>query len=123
MAFDPELSEEDVIQVEQVDKGIVARILESEVTMFSLPEIRSVLMEIVQKKPPFLILDFARSDYMDSSSIALIFKIQNEILGYQGRFCVTALKPSLKKVLGAVVREDEMAFFETVEEAMQSVTG
>ncbi|MCB1323661.1 MAG: STAS domain-containing protein [Spirochaetales bacterium] len=110
--------EEEIISVEHLEKATVARCLEPEVTMFSLPEIRQTLLEEAESKPALFVLDFSETSYIDSSGIAVIFKVRHEVHNYGGIFCVTGLKPGLRKVLGAVVREDEILFYETVEEAL-----
>ena len=95
-------------------------ILVSELTMFHLPELRADLLLLVQENPAHLIFDFTRTNYIDSSAIALLFKIQSEMMARKGRMSACGLKPGVRKPLETVVRSGILRFYDSLDEAMNA---
>lgn len=119
--MEDDLEESQALQLEEFPGGLVVRCLESEVTMFILPDIRMTLMEALASQPKAVILDFAETSFLDSSGVALLFKLQNDIHKYGGRFAVTGLRSSLRRVLAAVIRNNEIHLFDTLEDAKREL--
>lgn len=114
-------NEGEALELQESPQALIVRCLESEVTMFILPDIRMTLNEALTKKPPVVILDFSQTSFLDSSGVALLFKLQNDIHSYGGRFFVSGLRSSLRRVLAAVIRNDEIKLFDTLEEAQKTL--
>lgn len=114
-------NEGEALELQESPQALIVRCLESEVTMFILPDMRMTLNEALTKKPPVVILDFSQTSFLDSSGVALLFKLQNDIHSYGGRFFVCGLRSSLRRVLAAVIRNDEIKLFDTLEEAQKTL--
>lgn len=119
MESSAEESENALVELENRGGAVIARILESEVTMFALPEIRQTLDQVLVQQPELLVLDFSASSFLDSSGLGMIFQLQQRIEAYGGRFAVCGLRSSLRRVLDAVVKRGEIQFFDTAEQAIK----
>ena len=113
-------TEEESLNIEKRDDAVIVTFLDAEVTMFVLAGIRMQFTELLKEKPPRLVLDFQNTSFLDSSGIAMIFKLQSETAAYGGRFCVAGLRPNLLKVFHAVVKKDEILFFDNVDAALSA---
>jgi len=108
-----------LIETERRGRALLVRVQSAEVTMFALPELRLAVDELLAEKPERLVLDFSRSSFLDSSALGWIFKLQHTVESYGGRFALSGLRSSLRRVLGAVVKRDEIRFFDSAEDALQ----
>ncbi len=116
----PEEESTEPLSVEEFPGGLIVRILESEVTMFVIPEIRVRLADYLTRKPQRMIFDLSRTAFLDSSGLAAIFKLQQEMAAHQGALYLTGLKASLRRVLDAVVRNGEIKIYDSIESARAS---
>jgi anti-anti-sigma factor len=98
---------------------LLVRMRVRELTMFHLPELRADVLAALRERPERIVFDFGPTVYIDSSAIALIFKVQSEIAGYGGKMAVSGIRPTLSKVLRSVVRRQEIEFYDTLEEALR----
>lgn len=114
-------SDDEVIRIEARDKIVIATLLEAEVTMFTLPDVRAALNDAIAGKPDALILDVSQTQYLDSSGIAVIFKTRHEVQAYNGTFCVAGLKGSLLKVMEKVLKKDDIKFYDNLDAALAAV--
>ena len=110
------------LRIEREERGAVVRILAAEVTMFVLPDIRLALSDLVQEKPARIVLDFAETAFLDSSGLAMIFRLRQEVEAYGGAVYIAGIKSSLRKVLTAVLQKGEILCFDTVEAALAAAS-
>lgn len=115
-------TDDEVIRIDAHGKVVVATLLEAEVTMFTLPDVRAALNEAIATKPEALVLDVSQTQYLDSSGIAVIFKTRHEVLAYSGIFCVAGLKGSLLKVMEKVLRKDDIKFYDSLDSALAALS-
>ncbi len=114
-----EEEDRDILSSETRGSTVIVRLHESEVTMFSLPDVREGLLKAVEDPgTEKLILDLSETAFIDSSAIALIFKAQHELAKRAGKFCVVGLQPSVLRVLSAVLQKNEITFCDTLEDAL-----
>lgn len=109
---------ESKLVIERDPRGLIIRLREGELTMFDLPEVRAEVTPLLAEKPAALVLDLAQTSYLDSSAIGWIFKLRTEIVAYNGRLCLSALRPALQRVMSAVVKNREIEFYDSVEQAL-----
>lgn len=109
---------ENDFRIERMGDTSIVRVLAQELTMFHVPELKADVLTLVSEKPRRLLFDFTPTSFIDSSAIALLFKVQNEIVSADGKMYVCGLRAGLLKVLQTVVKKGGIQFFDTVEEAL-----
>lgn len=109
-------------QIERRGDGLaIVHILAQELTMFHVPELRADVMSLVAERPARILFDFTPTAFIDSSAIAMLFKVQNEVGGDPvTRVGVCGLRPGLLKVLETVVKQGGIQFYESIEAALQA---
>lgn len=111
-------NQEDVISIETRNNATIATILSKEITMFTLAEVRATLNDTIKTQPELIILDVCRTNYLDSSGIAVIFRLRNQVLNYRGRFCIAGLSGRLLEILEKLLEKDDIKFYDTLETAL-----
>lgn len=105
-------------QIERNGQTVIVRLLAQELTMFHVPELRADVLSLVEEKPPRILFDFTRTSFIDSSAIALLFKVAKSIAAFGGKMAVCGLRPGLLKVLRVVVQQGGIRFYDTLDEAL-----
>ena len=111
---------QNVIKVENTKGVMIVTLLAREITMFILAEVRATLNEAILEKPEILILDVSQTSYLDSSGIAVIFRLRHQVLSYNGRFCIAGLKGRLLTILEKILAKDDIHFYASMEEALET---
>ena len=117
-SFQEDETEDDIIQIRHEGEAVIATLLIPEVTMFTLAEMRQSLNEAVEDEPDLLVLDVSKTSYLDSSAVAVIFKLRHQIDAYGGRFCIAGMTGRLLNVMEKILKKDDVAFYESVEKAL-----
>lgn len=107
-------------RIEYHGETVLVRLLAHELTMFHLPELRADVLSLLKDKPLRLLFDFTTTAYIDSSAIALLFKVQNEIVAAGGQMGVCGLRAGLRKVLQTVVRDGGIQFYDSAADALNA---
>jgi anti-sigma B factor antagonist len=96
--------------------------VQGEVDLYSSPIMRKyILRTLRQQRPPILIIDLNRVNYMDSSGIATLvegLQLANE---YHIKFKLVGLSPIVLEVFQLARLERVFAIFKTEEEALKDV--
>jgi anti-sigma B factor antagonist len=84
----------------RVQNGAVLASVRGEIDLHNSPELRNVLLDLLQKhSPKKLILNLAQVPYMDSSAIAVLVEALQRIRKSGGRIFLTDLQPRVKGLL------------------------
>ena len=99
-----------------------ARIMEinGEVDMYSSPELRDVLLQLVDARAPTIILDFRNVVYIDSSGIATLVEVLQETGKYDGKFILTNLSDKVMDVFELSRLDKVFDIYNSLEDALKS---
>jgi anti-anti-sigma factor len=86
-----------LIKVEAKDDITICR-LEGDVNINTAPEIKKAITELVDQKPPKLIVNLSKVKYIDSSGLAVMVEMLKRVKGYGGRLKLTGLSPMIKSM-------------------------
>ena len=90
----------DLVTSVRVEGNAVVAALRGEIDLHNSPELRGVLLELIdQHKPMRLVLNLSQVPYMDSSAIAVLVESLQKIRKTQGRILLTDLQPRVKGLL------------------------
>ena len=81
-------------------EGHIVVTLRGEIDLHNSPEVRSVILGLIQKhKPMRLIANAAEVPYMDSSAIATFVEALKNLRSYGGKLYLTSLQPRVRGLL------------------------
>ncbi|HPG40627.1 MAG TPA: STAS domain-containing protein [bacterium] len=85
------------INVEE-SNGIVFLHIKGEVDLYSSPDVRKKIFEIVKHKAPVILVNLEQVKYMDSSGVATLIEGLQQSNKYNGRFALYGLQNNVKEV-------------------------
>lgn len=85
------------VSTRQVGDATIVGII-GDVDLYSSPEVRKVIMELIDKKTPHILVDLSRVSYMDSSGVATLVEGLQLIARYKGRLILFGLEDIVKSV-------------------------
>ena len=90
----------DLVPTARVEGEAVIAAVRGEIDLHNSPELRGVLLELLEKHAPKrLVLNLAQVPYMDSSAIAVLVEALQKIRKAGGRIFLTDLQPRVKGLL------------------------
>ena len=90
----------DLVPHARVEPGAVVASVRGEIDLHNSPELRGVLLELLQNhSPKKLVLNLSQVPYMDSSAIAVLVEALQRIRKAGGRIFLTDLQPRVKGLL------------------------
>jgi len=90
----------DLVPTARVQGPAVLAAVRGEIDLHNSPELRGVLLELLQNhSPKKLILNLGQVPYMDSSAIAVLVEALQRIRKTGGRIFLTDLQPRVKGLL------------------------
>ena len=118
--FQEDMDSAELLSVSDQNGAVIVTLLAREVTMFTLAEVRMTLDKVVAQKPGLLILDVSQTRYLDSSGMAVLFKLRHQVNSYQGRFCIAGLTGQLKNVMSKILKKDSIPIYDDVATALRA---
>lgn len=108
------------LQIQLADDVVLARV-RGEVDLSNAPSVRERLLRAVPNTALALVLDLSRTDYLDSSGVALIFELA-ERLGARGQKLelVVPEESVIKRVLVLTAVEQVAPMFASEEDALEA---
>ncbi|MBD3291117.1 anti-sigma factor antagonist [candidate division KSB1 bacterium] len=85
------------IQSKKVDNAVIINI-KGDVDLYSSPQIRKVLLELIQKESPAIFVDLQEVNYMDSSGVATLVEALQRAKKYGGRLFIYHLQGAVQDV-------------------------
>ena len=116
-----EITAEELIHTERKENAVIIKILIEEVVMYTAPDLREAVINAISERPAFVIIDFSAVKRLDSTGLAIIFRVNKLLNEYNGTLRLVGLNKSLLKVLHNVAGYDDSAYFETTEEATRDL--
>ena len=85
------------ISIEKNEKYALLSI-EGDIDLYSSPEVRTALLNMIKKKTKKIYVDLQNVTYMDSSGVATFIEGLQMTNRYKGRFALIALKDNVREV-------------------------
>lgn len=107
--------------VERDIKDGIALALSGEIDLHTSPKLRTALQQILEKKPPILLLDFSGVKYIDSSGLAVLIEYRRESASFQGRLAVYGMIPKVRMVFELVRLNEVFVLADTEQAALEAL--
>ncbi len=85
------------IQINEIDTAIIITI-EGEVDLYSSPQIRKTIIDLIGDRKPALLIDLKNVTYMDSSGVATLVEGLQRIREYGGQLYLCNLQGAVREV-------------------------
>ncbi len=72
--------------------------LEGEIDLHVSPRVAASLNEMIEKKPPVLVVDLSRVTYIDSSGLAVFIDAMQNVEEYRGKFALAGLQEHVRSI-------------------------
>ncbi|MDZ7316620.1 MAG: STAS domain-containing protein [candidate division KSB1 bacterium] len=92
--------------------------IEGEVDMFSSPEARRAIMELIRKKTPKIIVELEGVPYMDSSGLAVLIEGLRQCGEYGGSLAVAGVRDNVREVFELTRLDRVFKIYQNVEAAL-----
>lgn len=91
--------------------------LEGEIDLRSSPDLRSTLLELIDRAPGRVIVDLSGIAYMDSSGVGTLVEMKRRLERNGGRLILAALQPRVRSVFEITRLDKFFTIADSVEEA------
>jgi anti-sigma B factor antagonist len=81
--------------------------LEGEIDLHVSPQIGASLAAMIAKKPPQLVVDLSKVNYIDSSGLAVLIEAMQNVGGYGGKFALSGLQEGVRPIF-EIARLDQV---------------
>ncbi len=85
------------VSTRQAQDVVIVSIV-GDVDLYSSPEVRNVIISLVDQKTKKILIDLSRVSYMDSSGVATLVEGLQLTGKYKGKFALFGLEASVKEV-------------------------
>ena len=93
-------------------------VISGEIDMHSSPELRARLLELIDKKPPVLLIDFTSVSYIDSSGIATFVEALKHMKSYGGKLHLCGLPAGIREIFGFSKLDKVFEIFGNIDDAI-----
>ena len=92
--------------------------LEGEIDLHVSPGIAASLNEMIEKKPPLLVVDLSRVTYVDSSGLAVLIDAMQSVEEYRGKFALAGLQEHVRSIFETARLDQVFLIYPHVEAAL-----
>jgi anti-sigma B factor antagonist len=111
-----------MLTVKTVKKEQVAIVeVNGEVDLYSSPQVRNAILELIENKSPLLIVNMSNVGYIDSSGVATLVEGLQQIKKYNGRFVLVDLGVEVKSVFELSRLDKVFEIYDSIEEALKNI--
>lgn len=100
-------------------KNVVIIEIQGDVDLYSSPQMRKTILNLIKKKKPMLLVNLGGVTYMDSSGVATLVESLQLINEYEGKLCIFNLRGAVREVF-ELSRLDKV--FNIYEDESQALT-
>jgi anti-sigma B factor antagonist len=93
--------------------------IDGEIDMHSSPELRARLLELIDKKPPVLFIDFTSVSYIDSSGIATFVEGLKGMMPYGGKLKFVCITPKIAEIFGFAKLDKVFEIYGSMDDALR----
>jgi anti-sigma B factor antagonist len=94
-------------------------LIEGDIDLYSSPDVRTVLLNLVKKKTKQLYVDLEKVRYMDSSGVATFIECLQMVNRYQGKFALLSLKENVREVFKLTRLDKIFDIYENMNDALE----
>lgn len=111
-----------MLEVNNITKqGATIVEIHGDVDLYSSPQVRSVLMELTEKKTPGIVVDLKDVGYMDSSGVATLVEGLQQVGRYGGKFKLMHLASAVREVFELSRLDKVFEIYEDEQSALSSL--
>jgi anti-sigma B factor antagonist len=92
--------------------------VDGEVDLYSSPEVRGVLLKLIDKKAPVIIIDLKNVGYMDSSGVATLVEGWQRMKEYGGKIILASLRKEVRDVFELTKLDNFFEIYDSPEAAL-----
>jgi anti-sigma B factor antagonist len=107
------------IQTKSVHDAIIINI-QGDVDLYSSPQVRKTIIDLVHKKKPALLVNLEGVSYMDSSGVATLVEGLQKIKKYDGNLYIYNLQGAVRDVFELSRLDKVFSIYENEQEAIKA---
>ena len=92
--------------------------LEGEIDLHVSPEVAESLRTMVENKPKILVVDLAKTTYLDSSGLAVLIEGMQNVQEYGGKFALANVQESVQHIFDIARLDQVFQIFPDVDSAL-----
>ncbi|HEX8899080.1 MAG TPA: STAS domain-containing protein [Chthoniobacterales bacterium] len=92
--------------------------LEGEIDLHVSPRISAALAVMIEQKPPRLVVDLSRVNYIDSSGLAVLIEGMQNVEAYGGKFILAGIQENVKPIFEIARLDQVFIIFPHVDAAL-----
>lgn len=92
--------------------------LEGEVDLHVSPAVAASLQQVVDTKPPQLVVDLSQVSYIDSSGLAVLIEAMQNVAAYGGKFALAGLQENVRPIFEIARLDQVFRIFPDVDAAL-----
>ena len=92
--------------------------LEGEIDLHVSPEVAESLRSMTEKKPKVLVVDLAKTTYLDSSGLAVLIEGMQNVQEYGGKFALANVQESVQHIFEIARLDQVFQIFPDVDSAL-----
>jgi anti-sigma B factor antagonist len=92
--------------------------LEGEIDLHVSPTISASLKALTSEKPPQLVVDLSRVNYIDSSGLAVLIEGMQAVMSYGGKFSLAGLQEGVRPIFEIARLDQVFRIFPDVDTAL-----
>jgi len=103
------------------ENGITIISVDGEVDLTSSPELRSAFDELIDAKVKKVVVDFEKSDYIDSSCLATLIEMQERMEDIEGDMAIANISDRVKSIFEITKVDKLFKIFDSKQEALEQI--
>jgi len=92
--------------------------LEGEIDLHVSPEVAESLRAMIENKPQVLVVDLAKTTYLDSSGLAVLIEGMQNVQQYGGKFALANVQESVQHIFDIARLDQVFQIFPDVDSAL-----
>lgn len=102
--------------------GVMIVQVDGEININTSPELRSAFMELVDQQTPRIVVDFKEVSYIDSSGLATLVEMTQNIKGHNGELALAHVTEKISGIFELTKIDKLFSFYNTQDEAVASLS-
>lgn len=95
--------------------------LEGEIDLHVSPRISAALGAMIEKKPPRVVVDLSKVNYIDSSGLAVLIEGMQNVEAYGGKFILAGIQENVKPIFEIARLDQVFIIFPHVDAALAAI--
>ena len=95
--------------------------LEGEIDLHVSPRVAASLEAMIRDKPPRIVVDLSRVNYVDSSGLAVLVEAMQNVEEYGGKFALAGLQESVRSIFETARLDQVFLIYPHVDAALAAI--